>query len=127
MSLRAQAERDLAAILESSRDFGWPVTVTAPDGTSADLHGQSANISLTIDPDTGALVTGQRATMTLRLASLAAEFDSLPVHVPSGVPWLVAVTDITGAAGTFKVVDSMPDRTLGVVTLELESYVVAPN
>lgn len=127
MSLRAQAERDLAAILESSRDFGWPVTVTAPDGTSDDFRGQSSNISLRIDPDTGALVAGQHATMTLRLASLAAVFDSIPVHIPSGAPWLVAVTDITGAAATFKVVDSMPDRTLGVVTLELESYVDTAN
>ena len=125
MSLRQQAERDLAATLEAPGDFGWPIALSAPDGTTHDFTGSSSDIALTIDPETGGFVTGRRASVMLRIASLLAVFDSLPVAIAQGTPWIATVRDITGAVGTFRIVDSMPDRTLGVVTLALESYVAA--
>ena len=127
MSLRAQAERDLGAILENPGDFGLSMTVQSPLGVSRPLTGRSTDVSLTIDPDTGQFVTGRRASATLRISSVLIEFGELPVNVPTGAPWLVTVTDITGAEGTFKVSDSMPDRTLGVVILQLECYGPAVN
>ncbi len=38
-------------------------------------------------------------------------------------PWVVRFDDINGKPYVFKVVESRPDRTIGVVVCMLESYV----
>lgn len=127
MGLRELAEADLAVTLED-RDggFGWPVTLIDPAGASyGDLIGQSTDIAQMIDPDTGQLVTGRSASVSLRISSLLlAGVSSLPRGVADKAarPWLVTVEDINGNAGMFKVQQSNPDRTLGVITLLLEAY-----
>ena len=118
------AEADLGNILEDVNGFGWAITVTAPDGTQKPLKGSSNDIGLTIDPDTGTAVSGRQATVTLRIASVLAVLPGLPVGIsdPTSKPWLIQFDDINGVAHTFKVVESMPDRTLGVITCILELY-----
>lgn len=125
MGLRTLAEQDLAGILEDdSTGFGWPITVTAPDGTVGALTGFSTDIAQLIDPDTGQLVSGRQASAALRISSLTAAGLGLPENVPDATskPWLVAFDDINGNAWTFKVQDSNPDRAAGVVTVLLEYY-----
>lgn len=127
MNLRQQAETDLHFILEdSATGFGWPITITNPIGMSRPLTGSSNDISQVIDPETGQVVSGRSASVALRVASIFAEgFNSLPVGISDRniKPWLVQFNDINGNPHTFKVIQSNPDRTLGIITCILEAYV----
>jgi hypothetical protein len=126
MNLRQQAEADLAFILEdSATGFGWSISVTDPNGLNRPLTGSSNDISQVVDPETGQVVSGRSASVALRVSSLfEAGFNSLPVGIAdsNSKPWLVAFDDINGNSHTFKVIQSNPDRTLGIITLILEAY-----
>lgn len=125
MSLRAQAALDARAILNDDvAGFGWPITITSPDGKTAQVKGFTSDISQTIDPQTGVAVVGRHATIAVSMASLA----EVGLGIPAGVtserlkPWVVAFADTAGALLTFKVQEAMPDRTVGVVVCHLEAY-----
>lgn len=127
MGLRAIAEQDLGTILEDGAfGFGWPITLTAPDGTVGALTGFSDDIAQVIDPDTGQAVSGRLASAALRIGHIEAVLPGkgVPVGVADAAskPWLVAFDDINGNSYTFKVAQSNPDRALGIVTLLLEIY-----
>ncbi len=124
--LRQLAESDLGLILEDAvGGFGFSITVTDPSGLVRPLTGSSGDISQVIDPDTGEAVSGRAATVHLRTSSLvAAGFSTLPQGVADtkGKPWLIAFDDINGNSFIYKVSQSNPDRTLGLVTCILELY-----
>lgn len=127
MGIRTLAELDLGHILEDSfAGAGWPITLVAPSGASAALVGFSADISQLIDPDTGQTVSGRLATIALRISSITTALPGL--DLPYGIaennsaPWRVTFANIGGASFTFKVVKSMPDRTVGVLSCVLEAY-----
>lgn len=124
--LRQLAESDLGLILEDAvGGFGFSITVTDPSGLVRPLTGSSSDISQAIDPDTGEAVSGRAATVHLRISSLvAAGFANLPQSIAetSSKPWIIAFDDINGNPFTFKVMQSNPDRTLGLVTCILELY-----
>jgi hypothetical protein len=125
MGLRDIAEADLAFILEDAdTGFGWPITVTDPDENSAELTGFSNDIAQVIDPETGQAVSGRLATATLRISSLTAAGFSMPQGIAdtSVKPWLITFNDINGNSFTFKILQSNPDRAIGVVSLVLEIY-----
>lgn len=127
MSLREVAEQDLGIILEDlETGFGWPITLTAPDGTAATFTGFASDISQLIDPDTGQAVSGRLATITLRNAVIDQELPGkgLPINVvdTNNKPWLVSFDDINGVNYIFKVAESNPDRTLGLTVCILELY-----
>jgi len=126
MGLRTIAEADLSSIMEDDVcGFGWPIIVTDPNGVTVDtLKGLSDDIGAVVDPDTGQLVSGRLASVALRISSLA----SAGLGIPEGIadetkkPWVIEFDDINGNAHTFKVIESNPDRALGVVTCLLGSY-----
>lgn len=125
MGLRAQAAVDAKAILEDSASgFGWPLTLTSPAGVATLLTGFATDVSESVDPETGVIVSGRQAAVTLSFLSLAAA----SVEMPTGVaekgrrPWIVTFADVMLAALTWKVVEVLPDRALGVVRLILEGY-----
>jgi len=125
VNLRELAEADLAVTLEDAADgFGWPITVTDPDGTSAALTGQSGDVSELIDPDTGQAVSGRFAHVSLRLSSLYAAGLGMPKGIAESgrKPWRIAFPDINGVAYLFEVRHSKPDRTMGVVTCTLGGF-----
>lgn len=125
MGLRETAEADLAITLEDDvTGFGWDITVTDPNGTSAALKGQSDDIGQVIDPDTGMAVSGRLASVVLRISSLLAEGLTLPQGIADAAkkPWIVTFNDIGGTPYTFKVTQSNPDRALGIVVCLLELY-----
>lgn len=125
MGLRTQAAADLATILEDDTSgFGWSITVTDPNGTSAALKGFSTDIAASIDPDTGTLVLGRSASVALRLAALTAAGLGLPKGVPdeTSKPWVVVFDDINGTSHTFKVREGHPDYALGIVVCHLDEY-----
>lgn len=126
MNLRQQAEADLQFILEDNpTGFGWAITLTDPSGLSKNLIGSSNDISQVVDPETGQVVSGRSASVTLRVASIFGEgFSSLPTGVAdaSSKPWIIGFKDINDNPHTFKVIQSNPDRTLGLVTCVLEAF-----
>lgn len=125
MSLRQLAERDLGVILEDGvTGFGWPITVTDPDGTVAAMTGSSNDISQVIDPETGTMVNGRSASVVLRISSLAARGLGLPRGIADTgrKPWLIGFNDIGGAPYIFKVSTASPDRAAGVILCMLEAY-----
>lgn len=125
MNLRAQAALDLVAIMaDEAGGFAWPITLTAPSGEVFELTGFATDIGQTINPETGQVVSGRRASIALATTVL----ESLGIGIPRGVsdsrakPWVVRFADIHGVAQTFKIQEAMPDRALGIVTCMLETY-----
>ena len=121
MSLRRVAERDLGSILSDTRTgFGWPIVVTDPLGNRFNRTGFSNDIYLLIDPDTGQAVSGRTASVALQISSL----PDIPVGVSDTAsrPWLVEFADIGGRPWRFRVSETNPDRTLGLIVLILELY-----
>lgn len=120
MGLREQAALDGRAILEDLSGFGAAITLTSPEGVTSELVGTTADVALTIDPETGQAVTGRRTSVAVSMLSLAA----MPAAVADRTrrPWLVTFTDQHGVPGTWKVADVQPDRSLAVVVLILEAY-----
>ena len=127
MGLRGLAEQDLGVILEdSTTGFGWPISITAPDGTTGLLTGFSDDIAQIIDPDTGQAISGRLASVAIRTSLIT---EKLPGKgLPKGIadsgskPWVIEFDDINGTAYKFKVSQSNPDRALGLVTCLLELY-----
>ena len=127
MGLREVAEADLEFMLEVDSDgFAWPISLTDPAGTTVSMQGFSNDVAQVVDPDTGQVFSGRTASIALRIASIYAALpgSGLPESIEdaSSKPWVVAFDDIHGLAYTFKVEQSNPDRTLGVVTCVLEQY-----
>jgi hypothetical protein len=124
MSLREQAAQDLATIVEDLDGFGWAITITDPAGTSADLTGLSTDVAYSIDPETGQAVSGRTASVAIRIAALSAAGLGIPINVAETdrFPWLVQFADINGNPYTFKIIESQPDRAIGLVVCRLEAY-----
>lgn len=126
MGLRSLAEADLGLILEDQAfGFGWPIVLQNPAGVqSVGLVGYSDDISQTIDPDTGQLVSGRLASVALRTSTLIAQGFAMPYGVAdtAAKPWVVRFDDINGTPYTYKVRQTNPDRALGLVVCILEGY-----
>lgn len=124
MGLRAQAAVDLVAIVEDADGFGWPITVTDPNGVSGSLVGLSTDIAQAIDPETGLAVAGRSASVALCIASLTTAGLGLPKGIAESTskPWVVEFDDVNGTAHKFKVSEARPDRAAGLVVCHLESY-----
>lgn len=127
MGLRQLAEQDLGLIMEdTATGFGWPITLTAPDGTVGALTGFSDDIAQVIDPDTGQAVSGRLASVAIRIGLIMQVLpgQGLPVGIADSgsKPWLVEFDDINGNTFIFKISQSNPDRALGLVTCILELY-----
>lgn len=127
MSLRDQAAADARAFLaDTVGGFAHPITLTSPDGVSAVVPGITAHVHTTLDPQTGAVVTGERVSATFALAALrAAAFAAVPTGTTSqrAKPWVASFADtVGGRVRTWKVADARPDHTLGIVVCMLEHY-----
>lgn len=125
MGLRDLAESDLGHILEDDvAGFGWPITLINQDGEKLPLKGYSQDISEAIDPDTGQAVVGRKISVALRTSKIRAANFELPFGVAdqSEKPWLVQFENLGNILATYKVADSKPDRTLGIIVCDLELY-----
>lgn len=150
MSLRKLAESDLGAILEDSvTGFGWAIALTNPAGVRIELTGFSNDIAQVIDPETGQAVSGRSASCALRMSSITTlggrlvtecneplaqcnepqmEAGNVAFGFPEGItdseskPWVVTFLDINSSPHSFKVIQSNPDRGLGLLSCLLELY-----
>jgi len=102
VSIRVQAEADLAVPLEDPDGFGLPVILIAPDGTrydtsandpTQDLSGQILYDTTVTEPETGLDIIVHKPVVTLRRSSLA--------RVPApGETWAVEIPEIPDPAAT---------------------------
>lgn len=125
MNLRQLACQDAVAILEDgSYGFGWPIVVRNPDGDTFALTGFSNDIGQAIDPDTGQTVSGRQASIALPIARLEASGLDIPRDIPDTdlKPWIIFFDDILGHSQAFKVIETLPDRSIGIVVCLLEFY-----
>lgn len=122
MGLRQQAEADLALILEDESGFAVSIKLTSPAGSMHTLSGFSGDISKIIDPQTGTAVTGQLAHVALRNSSIIDAFGEMPkaISKESEKAWVVQFDDMLGNEHKFKIIESAPDKTLGMSVYVLE-------
>ena len=122
---RALAEADLQSILEDDvGGFAQPIRLTSPAGDTVDLMGNTTDIGMTLDPETGQPIVGRRASVVLSLRSIAAAGIGTPTVVSSSSsrPWQVSFPDHFEVEHLFKVADLMTDRAAGCVVLFVEAY-----
>ena len=124
MSLRDQAAKDFKKIVTNSNDFGWDTSITPPDGEPQPFYGLSTDIGQTIDPDTGMLVQGRKASVAVSLGDLNDAGFKIPTNIvnKSSKPWVVQFNAIECDGYAFKVEHTMPDRAIGSVVLLLTVY-----
>ena len=126
--IREAAHKDLGSILrDKTYGFAWDITITSPAGTTKPLVGFSDDISQSIDPDTGAIISGRAASCALLMSDIYEQFpgEGLPENVVDSTqkPWRIDFNDIHDFACVFKCAKSNPDRASGLITLLLENYV----
>lgn len=112
---------DALGFVENLDEFGWPITITSPAGVATSVVGYTTDIAESVDPETNIAVASRKAQAVVSLLRL----PTLPTAVleRGSRPWLVAFADVvTGVVGTWKVVEVLPDRAIGLVILRLESW-----
>ncbi len=124
MGLREQAAVDLKRFVEDTDGFAWPITITDPTGTSLSMTGLSNDIHQAIDPQTGMLVSGRSAHVTLIQSTLCDAGLDRPIGIASGSgkPWVVVFDDVQGETYKFAIREALPDRTVGIVVCRLEFF-----
>jgi len=121
MNIVELAERDLAITLEDRKTgFGVDVTLITPEGIEHKLIGQSTDVGLVIDSNTGIGVRGRIAEITFRLSTLLDVVGSIPDKTEEGGGWLMRIENINGDNWTFAVGVADVDRKIGVVKISLE-------
>jgi len=126
MSLKEQAASDLVAIFgdEDADLFATEITCTDELGVSASIMGQAKEIALVLDPDTDVMVTGKQASVVILQSAIMAAGLTVPKAVADDEsrPWTVSWVAADASTRTFRVADTRPDDTRGLVTLLLETY-----
>lgn len=124
MSLLARAAADVRSILNDvAGGFAIPITIIPPDYAEVVINGFQTDVGLAIDPDTGVMVAGRKASIVISQADLAAADLAIPEGIPEDDenPWLVRWTPPTGGEQTMKVVSALPDK-LGCLVLTVVSW-----
>lgn len=123
MGLRDIAASDVIEIIHDTETGGDEITITSPAGVSETFNALANDIHFAIDPETGMTVTGRQCSATVLSSDLSdAGFSSIKGVPDSSRPWVVTMTDINGVSSTFKVVESHPDNTMGLMILILSEY-----
>lgn len=125
--LRELAECDFRSILHDEAGFSWPITLRTPEGAELAVQGLSNDVEQTIDRDTGLAIVGREAHVTLALRDLIDFGEPQGVNSTTRKPWVVVFDDILGRSYTFKVKQSMPDRSIGALVCFLETYIDATS
>lgn len=124
--LRELAAKHFRHFVEGDANgWRWPITLRTPSGNVVDgMYCFSNDIEAAIDPETGQLVSGRSATVSIPIQSLYDRGLALPKSVvdEDKKPWVIMFDDIHGKPHKFTVKQSLPDRTIGNLVLILELY-----
>ncbi len=104
--------------------FVWPCVITSPESVSENFDCRSNDIHLSIDTGTGDTVTGRQASVVVLISDLInANFQTISGVANTSIkPWVVVFDSIDGIEGTYKVAETYPDHTAGLMVMLLESY-----
>jgi len=121
MSLRETAAADLDVILNDIDDWAVDIILTDPSGVSLSMRGFSMDIGVSVDAETGQLVSGRSASVSLPISDILMAGMVLPTGSTdtSSMPFVVTFDDTDGMSYRFEVVSTQPDRTLGLVVCAL--------
>lgn len=121
MSIFAEA---MEVMTEFINDEGQDVTIIHPSGTENTFKCLANDIHLVIDPLTSEAITGRQSTISVSLTDLTTVgFEDIgAVSFSDLKPWVVKLADSVGVERTFKIMETYPDKTLGVSVLFLENY-----
>lgn len=124
MGLLDTAHDDMVEFVNDPDTGGEPISITSPDGVEEDFLALTNDIHFSIDPETGMTVAGRQCTAAVAIFDLeAVSFGGIEaVPDKTSRPWVVQATDVNGRVGTFKVSETHPDRSAGLMTLILEGY-----
>ena len=107
--LRRQLQDDLKSSVQG--EFGQKIKLAKPNnGEFKDFIGLSNDVSLAIDYETGALVTGGRCQAVFILKEVLDHFGELPNNL-----WVVEFLEISSQK--LRVKDVLPDSSQGLLTL----------
>lgn len=99
MNLRKVIESDLAKTLEDPEDFGLPITIIYPNGSTQELSGKIVYGWKEIEPDTQQIIVNDAPIVTLRILSMSQEIkngDKFAIRIPkSPDPDAAKVTFVT--------------------------------
>ena len=124
IGMRQVAHNDAELIMKEATGFVWPCTVTSPAGVPVIFSSRTTDIHQTIDAGTGEIITGRIATCTLLIKDLiASSFQTISgVAETTSKPWVIEFDDVGGRSYKFKVSETFPDNTLGLMVCTLEVY-----
>ncbi len=125
MGLRDVVIADLNTITRDTvSGFAHKITLIDPEGAENLLEGFSNDIAQAVDPDTGQIVSGRSVSVAISIKQFTEKGLKLPVGIAESVnkPWIVEFNDLCGLPARFKVMQSNPDRSIGLVTCLLEFY-----
>lgn len=119
-----QARLDLRSFIADGSGFGVDLIISTPDGiTTAEVRGLASSHNLNVDPETGLFVN----TKNIHFSVSESELSDLgyPVRVNNEVAikdHLITFDDSAGITRTFKIDETMPDETLGLIVCILGVY-----
>jgi len=124
MGLIAQSRIDIKNIVENANDFGVPMTLLAPDyGETAVINGLHSKTHLQIDTD-GNPVNAKNAHISFH--ENATGIGDYPIRNAAGEVDLkdhkVTVADSTGLNITYKIEDTYPNETTGLIVCLLGDF-----
>ena len=126
MGLNEIAADDFANFTSNTDEFGHEFVITAPDGTVIEgIKGYSTDISALIDPETGQMVAGRTASVSIAMRFFRnAGFGSIPTMEPkkNKKPWIFEWLAPNTSVYTFSVRDAIPDRKLDQTLFMLQSF-----
>jgi hypothetical protein len=127
MPLRDTQLDDLSEIMNDPESGGVPCTITSPSGEIETFNGFHGDIAEAIDPTTGLFISSRQVHVSVIISELiAAGFgDIRGEENEDATPWLVTVVDGNGREATFKVAETKPSNSMGLMPLTLELYDVA--
>jgi len=123
MSLVTDAANDWQEIINSDLGASWPITITSPGGSSQSLQCRFSDISQQVNPSTNEVASGRTIAVSVTRADLetAGFSDIKGIEKNTAKPWTATLEDVAEYAGTYKIAETNPDRTIGNVVLWLEA------
>lgn len=125
MDLLSRARSDAKRITTNGNEWGQPVRFKAPGGTEVTINARANKIHVKLDGD-GIPFNSKNASVTFSEQSLSqAGYDSIRSVQSKEVDMKnhrVSWTDSTGESFTYRISETFPDETIGLIVAILTDY-----
>lgn len=122
MSLFDDAAIELREIINDDLGATVVCTITSPDDVFYSFNCCMSDISQTLDVNTRERISGRRIEISVSMLDLAeVGFESIRgVEKKTEKPWRVEFNNVISKEGTYKIVETAPDSSLGIVVIHME-------